>query len=122
MFGIRGGRPKAHKLAIRVYVDRASLPGPPVFLNGPWIQVNGCDIAAWPYSVGILCRLTSFLRTLHWPTGSDDFGHFGVSFLELSILFEQWAGHWLLSEKVTRPHVTADRLFFDSFCSCVRGN
>ena len=32
-------------------------------------------------------------------------GHFGVSFLELLILFEQWAGHRLLSEKVTRPHV-----------------
>ena len=30
-----------------------------------------------------------------------DMGHFGVSFLELLILFEQWAGHRLLSEKVT---------------------
>ena len=25
--------------------------------------------------------------------------------------FEQWAGHWSLSEKVTRPHVRANRLF-----------
>ena len=25
------------------------------------------------------------------------------------ILFEQWAGHRLLSEKVTRPHVRANR-------------
>ena len=30
-------------------------------------------------------------------------------FLELFILFEQWAGHRLLSEKVTRPHVWAHR-------------
>ena len=30
-------------------------------------------------------------------------------FLELLILFEQWAGHRLLSEKVTRPHVRAHR-------------
>ena len=30
-------------------------------------------------------------------------------FLEVLILFEQWAGHRLLSEKVTRPHVRADR-------------
>ena len=30
-------------------------------------------------------------------------------FLELLILFEQWAGHRLLSEKVTRPHVRANR-------------
>ena len=46
---------------------------------------------------------------MHWPSGSVDFGHFGISFLELLILFEQWAGHQLLSEKVTRPHVRANR-------------
>ena len=43
------------------------------------------------------------------PVGSDNFCHFGVSFLELLVLFEQWTGHRLLSEKVTRPHVRADR-------------
>ena len=36
-------------------------------------------------------------------------GHCGVSRLEVLILFEQWAGHRLLSEKVTRPHVRAHR-------------
>ena len=112
----QGSKPKARKLAIRVNVDLASLPGPPGFLGGPWIQVDGgcvsgADIAAWPYSVGILVRFTSFLNTFHWPSGSDDMGHFGVSFLELLILFEQWAGHRLLSEKVTGPHVRANRPF-----------
>ena len=34
---------------------------------------------------------------------------FGVSFLELLILFEQWAGHRLLNETVTGPHVRANR-------------
>ena len=72
-------------------------------------RISGADIAAWPYSVGILVKFTSFLGTLHWPMGSDDLGHFGISFLELLILFEQWAGHRLLSEKVTRPHVMANR-------------
>ena len=110
----QGGRPKARKIDIRVNVDLASLPGPAGFLGGPWIQVHGgpisgADIAAWPYSVGILCKFTSFLGTLHWPAGSGDFGHFGVSFMELLILFEQWAGHRLLSEMVTRPHVRAYR-------------
>ena len=109
-----GSRPKAHKLAIRVNVDLASLPGPPGFLNSLWFQVvsghiSGADIAAWPESVGILSKFTSFLNTLHWPAGSDDMGHFGVSFLELLILFEHWAGHRLPSEKVTRPHVRANR-------------
>ena len=110
----QGSRPKVRKLAIRVNVDLASLPGPPGFLNSSWIQVDagcitGSDIDSWPDSVGILVRFTSFLNTLHWPAGSADLGHFGVSFLELLILFEQWAGHRLLSEKVTRPHVRSNR-------------
>ena len=78
-------RPKVRKLAIRVTVDLASLPGPPGFLNSSWVQVDAGhitadDIAAWPYSVGILIRFTSFLSTLQWPSGASDFGHFGVSF------------------------------------------
>ena len=57
----------------------------------------------------ILVKFTSFLNTLHCPSGSADPGHFGISFLELLILFEQWAGHRLLSEKVAGPHVRAGR-------------
>ena len=46
-------------------VDLASLPGPPGFLNSSSVQVNsghitGADIAAWPYSVGIFVKFTSF--------------------------------------------------------------
>ena len=112
----QGSKPKVRKLAIRVDVDLASLPGPPGFLSNSQIQVDaghitGDDIAAWPYSVGILVRFTSFLRTLHWLSGSTDLGHFGICFVELLILFEQWTGHRLLSEKVTRPHVRAGRPF-----------
>ena len=58
-------------------------------------------------SAAILVRFTSFLGELHWPSGSVDLGHDGISFLELLKLFEQWAGHRLLGEKVTRPHVRA---------------
>ena len=66
----QGSKPKVRNLAIRVTVDLASLPGPPGFLNFTWIQVDAghitdADIAAWPYSVGILVRFTSFLSTLH---------------------------------------------------------
>ena len=114
---IQGSRPKVRKLDIRVTVDLAALPGPAGFLNNSWVQVDcGCisvaDVAAWPYCVFILIRFTSFLNTPHWPSGAADIGHFGISFLELLILFEQWAGHRLLSEKVTRPHVRANRLIF----------
>ena len=73
-----GSRPKVRKLAIRVNVDLASLLGPPGFLNSSWVQVaagriTGADIAAWPYSVSILIRFTSFLHTLHWLSGTEDF-------------------------------------------------
>ena len=88
----QGSRPKVRKLAIRVNVDLASLLGPPGFLKSSWVQVGsgritGADIAAWPYSVSIFIRFTSFLDTLHWPSGSDDFGHFGISFFGALNLF-----------------------------------
>ena len=49
----QGSRPKVRKLAVRVTVDLASLPGPRGFLNSSWVQVDpgritGADIAAWP--------------------------------------------------------------------------
>ena len=50
------------------------------------MDISGADIAAWPYSVGILIRFTSSLNTLHWPSGSDDFGHFGVVFGAFNLL------------------------------------
>ena len=43
---------------MRVDGDLATLPGPRGLLGGSWIQVHGglagADVAAWPYSVGIL--------------------------------------------------------------------
>ena len=97
-------KPKVRKLAFRVNVDLASLPGPPSFLNSSWVptdagHITGAHISVWPFCVGILVRFTSFLGTLHWPSGSVDLGHFGISFLDLLILFEQRAGHRLLNEK-----------------------
>ena len=86
----KGGKKKARRTDIRVNIDLASLPGPPGFLGGPWMQVNGggiagADIASWPKSVGILCKFTAFLGTLHWPTGSEDaMGWTSVA---------QWKGH-----------------------------
>ena len=41
----------------------------------------------------------AFLGTLHWPAGCGvEFGVGGVSFVELLILYEQWAGERLLLE------------------------
>ena len=70
---------------IRVNVDLAPLLRPHGFLNGPWMQVHkgcitGADTAAWPYSVGILCKFTAFLGTLHWPVDAVDMAHLGGLF------------------------------------------
>ena len=109
----QGSKPKVRKLAIRVNVDLASLPGPLfkitlgfrsllVALLVPTLLLG--------HTVLVFCLdLLLFLLLLHWPSGTQDFGHFGISFLELLIFFEQWAGHRLLSEKDTRPHVRAHR-------------
>ena len=81
----QGSKPKVRKLAIRVTVDLASLPGPPGFLNNSWVQVHGghitgADIAIWPFSVGVLVWFTSFLGTIHWPSSSLDLVIFGSPF------------------------------------------
>ena len=60
----------------------------------------------------VSCRglgFVSFLGTLHWPSGEEELGHFGVSFWEVVILFEQWVGHRLLIEKVVEPRGRAHR-------------
>ena len=67
------------------------------------------DLHRFMIAVAILCKFTAVLGTLHWLVDAVDIENFGVSFLEGLVLFEQWAGHRLLSEKVTRPHVRANR-------------
>ena len=101
----RGGVVKRRKIEVRVNVDIAALPGPPGFLHGPWMTVpSGCVSG-----VGLFFHFTSFLSTLHWPVETGDMGHFGVSYLEMLILFEHWLCHRLLSENVTRMHLRANR-------------
>ena len=42
----QGSKPKVRKLAIRVNVDLASLPGPPGLLNNTWVQVDAGHITS----------------------------------------------------------------------------
>ena len=62
-------------------------------------------------TVLVLCKFSSFLGTLHGQWRLMTWVILEFLFLELLILFEQWAGHRLLSEKVTWPHVRANRPF-----------
>ena len=41
----------------------------------------------------------SFLGSLHWPAGGLDVGVGGISYVELLILYELWAGERLSLEK-----------------------
>ena len=36
--------------------------------------ITGADVAAWPYSVGILCKFAAFFGSLHWPMDNVDMG------------------------------------------------
>ena len=118
----QGGRPKACKLAIRVTVDFASLfPALLVSCMGP-----GCRFMVVAFLVLILLPgLTVLVFCLELLLFSIPcigqrvlmtWAILEFSCLELLILLEQWAGHRLLSEKVTRPHVRANRpIFIPSF-------
>ena len=83
--------------------DFAFLPGPVGIWDGDWVSfgvscVTAEDVRVWPYSVSLLIKVSAFLGTLHWPAGAVEFGVGGVSFVELLILYEQWAGERLCLE------------------------
>ena len=46
-----------------------------------------------------MVKLVAFLGTLHWPAGSADHGVGDISYVELLILYELWAGERLSLEK-----------------------
>ena len=56
-------------------------------------------LRTWPYSVGILVKWVAFLSSLYCPAARADLGVGGVSFVEMLILYELWAGERLVLEK-----------------------
>ena len=79
----------------------AWLPGPVHLWASDWFRmlvacIGEGDVAAWPFSVGLLAKFAHFLGSLHWPCGAGDLGVGGVSYLELLILYERWAGERLV--------------------------
>ena len=57
---------------------------------------SGCVWCSWPYSVGILVKVVAFLGSLHWPAAGADLVVGGVSYVELLILQQFWAGERLV--------------------------
>ena len=81
----------------------ARLPGSAALWASDWYclpiaRISDGDISSWPFSVGLLAKIVHFLGSLHWPRGAGDLGVGGVSYLELLILYEQWAGERLVVE------------------------
>ena len=46
----------------------------------------------------------AFLSSLHWPAAGTDLGVGGVSFVEVLILYELWAGERPVLEKAVPRH------------------
>ena len=102
-----GALPKRRRL-VHAVRDRAFLPGPAGTWVGEWVAlpaapVTAEDVETWPYSVGILVKLVAFLGSLHWLAAGADLGVGGVSWVEMLILYELWAGERLVLEKAVPP-------------------
>ena len=98
-----GSLPKRRRI-VHAVRDLALLPGPPALWVGEWVaspavSLNIDEIAQWPYTPGLLVKWVSFLGSLHWPVRGGDLGVGGISFVELLVLYELWAGERLVLEK-----------------------
>ena len=103
-----GSLPKRRRVvdAVRNF---AFLPGPVDLWGGEWVSfgvssVTADDVRLWPYSVSLLVKVSAFLGTLRWPVAADDLGVGGVSFVEILILYELWAGERLCLENAVPRH------------------
>ena len=106
-----GGRVKRRR-PVEVVRNYAMLPGPQRLWTGSWIRwpaivITDGDLGCWPFSPGALVKLAAFLGSLSWPSEVSDLGPGGISYVELLILYERWAGERLRLEdslpKFRRP-------------------
>ena len=96
-----GSLPKRRRI-VHAVRNLAMLPGPPALWLGEWVAgpsvaIDAGDFAQWPYTPGLLVKWVAFLGSLHWPAGGLDLGVGGISYAELLILYELWAGERLVS-------------------------
>ena len=95
--------PKRRRI-VHAVRNLAVLPGPPALWLGYWVvgpavAIGADDVAQWPYSPGLFVKWVAFLGSLHWPAGGMDLGVGGISYVELFILYELFAGERLVLEK-----------------------
>ena len=97
-----GRLPKRRKVVLFAW-EYAWVPGPlgrrrHGSLGWPCIGVTAADVRCCLFSVSILVKLCAFLGSLHCPSTVEDLGVGGVSYVELLILYECWAGERLVLE------------------------
>ena len=100
----------------------AFLPGPVDIWSGDWVSsavscITVEDVGVWLYSVSLLVKMSAFLGTLHWPAGAVGLGVGGVSFVEMLILYELWAGERLCLESAVPKHRRVGTSNFSVGCS-----
>ena len=93
-----GALPERFRLAHAVRDRPVLLAG---IWDGEWIAIAAApvttdDVGIGPYSVGILVKWVAFLGS---PAAGTDLAVGGVSFVEVLILYELWAGERLVLEK-----------------------
>ena len=108
-----GALPKRKRL-VHAVRDLAMLPGPPAIWTGDWVNglvavIDAEDVAHWPYTLGLLVEWVAFSGSLHWLVGGVDLGVGGVSFVQLLILYELWAGERLILEKAHPRYLVLGR-------------
>ena len=91
-----GAFPKRRRL-VHAVRDRAMLHGPPAIWVAEWAHIpapaiSAEDVAQCPFTTGLVVKWVAFLGSLHWPAGGADLGVVGISYVELLILDELWAG------------------------------
>ena len=77
--------------------------------NIPASAVSADDVALWPHSPGLLVKWVSFLGSLHCPAECLDLGVGGISYVELFILEELWAGERLSLERAVPRYLRPGR-------------
>ena len=97
--GAKGKR----RRVIEAVRDFAMIPGPQRLWVGRWfkwpdIAISDNDVGRWPFSTGALVKMAAFLSSLSWPSEVSDLGPGGVSYVEILILYERWAGERLRVE------------------------
>ena len=116
-----GASRKRRRLVFAVR-DRTFWPRPPGIWDSQWVNVPASaicaeDIALWPYTPGLLVKWVSFLNSLHWPFGELDLGVGGVSYVELLIMYELWAGERLSLRKGSPSSSSSKAPNFSVGCS-----